>query len=219
MKQTMKLSQLRHIIREEVQKLIQPKMPIRLKELINKGWILSEDNQTITNPKTGRVIKVSSALSYSHDHPAYQAAIKSKGANTKSSSQPKSQGADTKSSQSLPSVDVNPKAWKPEVSKDRYGGEVRKFPHSAARDMERILNKVTGGASTADINSDTGGIIYNLPNNEYRTITMGIDEKGEFSVQAEDIDDYSIFDKTSKTFKTPQEAMAYAAKLTKDYNN
>jgi len=219
MKQTMKLSQLRQIIREEVQKLIQPKIPIRLKELINKGWILSEDNQTITNPKTGRVIKVSSALSYSHDHPAYQAAIKSQGADTKSSSQPKSQGANTKSSQSLPSVDVNPQAWKPEVSKDRYGNEVRKFPQSAANDMKRILDKVTGGDSVADINSDTGGIIYNLPNNEYRTITMGIDEKGEFSVQAEDIDDYSIFDKTSKTFKTPQEAMAYAAKLTKDYNN
>jgi len=217
----MKISQLRQIIREEIQKLRQPKMPIRLKELINKGWILSEDNQTITNPKTGREIKVSSALSYPHDHPAYQAAQaarKPQGTTTKSS-QTKPQGKTTKSSQSLPSVDVDPKAWKPKVSTDRYGNEVRKFPQSAANDMKRILDKVTGGNSVADINSDTGGIIYNLPNNDDRMITMGIDEKGEFSVQAEDIGDYSIFDKTSKTFKTPKEAMAYAAKLTKDYNN
>jgi hypothetical protein len=74
-KQTIKLSELRQIIREEVQKLIQSKIPIRLKELTTKGWILSEDEQTIINPVTGRKVRISSALSYASSHPAHIAAV------------------------------------------------------------------------------------------------------------------------------------------------
>jgi hypothetical protein len=73
-------SQLREIIREEISKLNkQPKMSTRLRELINKGWVLNEEGDTVVNPKTGRKIKVSSALSYEKDHPAYKAAVAASG--------------------------------------------------------------------------------------------------------------------------------------------
>lgn len=73
-------SQLREIIREEISKLNkQPKMSTRLRELINKGWVLNEEGDTVLNPKTGRKIKVSSALSYEKDHPAYKAAVAASG--------------------------------------------------------------------------------------------------------------------------------------------
>ena len=72
-------SELREIIKEEISKLNkQPKMSTRLRELINKGWVLSEEDGTIVNPETGRKIKVSSALSYPKDHPAYKAAASGK---------------------------------------------------------------------------------------------------------------------------------------------
>jgi hypothetical protein len=70
-------SQLREIIREEIQKVKQPKMSTRLKELIESGWVLSEDeygDKRIKNPQTGREIKIKTALSYDRSHPAYQAA-------------------------------------------------------------------------------------------------------------------------------------------------
>jgi hypothetical protein len=200
-------SQLREIIREEIQQLKQPKMSTRLKELINKGWVLSEDNQTVTNPKTGRKIKIKTALSYPSDHPAHQAAKKAKGSTTSSV---------TSTSSSSVGVDTN--AWKMKVKKDRYGDTVREFPQSAADNMESILNSITGGDSMVDINYDTGGMIYNLPNNDDRTITMGTDERGRLSVQVEDFEDSSVLSKTSKTFKTPQEAMDYAVQLAKTYN-
>lgn len=70
-------TQLKEIIREEIQKLSSNKS-LRLKS-INENWILSEDGETVVNPGTGRKIKVSSALSYAKDHPAYKLAAKSKG--------------------------------------------------------------------------------------------------------------------------------------------
>ena len=69
--------QLKEMIREEISKLNQPKMSMRLKELISNGWVLSEDesgDKTVKNPITGREIKVKTALSYPHDHPAHKAA-------------------------------------------------------------------------------------------------------------------------------------------------
>jgi hypothetical protein len=68
-------SQLKAIIREEIQKLKQPKMSTRLKELIESGWVLSEDEETVKNPVTGRTIKVKTALSYPTRHPAYKAVM------------------------------------------------------------------------------------------------------------------------------------------------
>jgi len=77
-------TQLREIIREEISKLNkQPKMSTRLKELINNGWVLSEEDGTVKNPVTGREIKIKSALGYDKTHPAYKAAIKAKGSNKK----------------------------------------------------------------------------------------------------------------------------------------
>ena len=71
--------QLREIIREEISKLNkQPKMSTRLRELINKGWVLSEEDETIVNPETGRTIKVKTALSYPWHHPAFKAAKQAK---------------------------------------------------------------------------------------------------------------------------------------------
>jgi hypothetical protein len=62
-------SQLKEIIREELSKF-------NGISSIFENWILNEDGETITNPKTGRTIKVSTALSYPRSHPAYSAAIK-----------------------------------------------------------------------------------------------------------------------------------------------
>jgi hypothetical protein len=73
----MKPLKLKEIIREEIQKIKQPKMSTRLKELINKGWVLTEDeygDQRVKNPETGREIKVKTALSYGPSHPAYKVA-------------------------------------------------------------------------------------------------------------------------------------------------
>jgi hypothetical protein len=73
----MKTIKLKEIIREEIQKIKQPKMSTRLKELINKGWVLTEDeygDQRVKNPETGREIKVKTALSYEPSHPAHQKA-------------------------------------------------------------------------------------------------------------------------------------------------
>ena len=53
----MKLSQLRQLIREQVLRVIK------------------EAGETVVNPKTGRTIKVTSALGYDKSHPAYRAAI------------------------------------------------------------------------------------------------------------------------------------------------
>jgi hypothetical protein len=72
-------SQLREMIREEISKFNKPKMSTRLKELINKGWVLSEEEGTVKNPLTGRTIKIKTALSYKKDHPAYKAAVQAKG--------------------------------------------------------------------------------------------------------------------------------------------
>jgi hypothetical protein len=62
-------SQLNEIIREELSKF-------NGISSIFENWILNEDGETVTNPKTGRTIKVSTALSYPKSHPAYSAAIK-----------------------------------------------------------------------------------------------------------------------------------------------
>lgn len=66
-------SQLREIIREEISKL--NRTSTRLTSLVNEGWVLSENEETVINPKTKRKIKVSSALAYPKDHPAYKAAM------------------------------------------------------------------------------------------------------------------------------------------------
>jgi len=72
-------SELREIIREEISKLNkQPKMSTRLRELINKGWVLNEEDETIVNPKTGRTIKVKTALSYPPRHPAHRAVMQAR---------------------------------------------------------------------------------------------------------------------------------------------
>jgi len=52
---------------------------IKLKELINSGWEINEEEGTIKNPKTGRSIKISTALGYDKEHPAYKAALKAQG--------------------------------------------------------------------------------------------------------------------------------------------
>src|SRR6056300_1720335 len=54
---------------------------IKLKELINSGWKINEEEGTIKNPKTGRSIKISTALGYDKEHPAYKAALKAQGSN------------------------------------------------------------------------------------------------------------------------------------------
>ena len=54
---------------------------IKLKELINRGWEINEEEGTIKNPKTGRNIKISTALGYDKEHPAYKAALKAQGSN------------------------------------------------------------------------------------------------------------------------------------------
>jgi hypothetical protein len=88
-------SELREIIREEISKLNkQPKMSTRLRELINKGWVLSEEGDTVVNPETGRKIKVSSALSYKKDHPAYKAAVAASGKEARKSGKTASKGYD-----------------------------------------------------------------------------------------------------------------------------
>jgi hypothetical protein len=72
-------TQLREIIREEISKLNkQPKMSTRLRELINKGWVLSEEDDSIVNPETGRTIKVKTALSYPPRHPAHRAVMQAR---------------------------------------------------------------------------------------------------------------------------------------------
>jgi hypothetical protein len=61
----MKLSELRQLIREEVRRVIK------------------EAGETVVNPKTGRTIKVTSALGYDKSHPAYKAAVASMGPKNK----------------------------------------------------------------------------------------------------------------------------------------
>jgi hypothetical protein len=88
-------TQLREIIKEEISKLNkQPKMSTRLKELINKGWVLNEVDGYVKNPVTGREIKVTTALSYPEDHPAYKAAdkVNTNTGNSTGTSKPKATG-------------------------------------------------------------------------------------------------------------------------------
>lgn len=47
-----------------------------LRELISRGWKINESDGTVTNPKTGRKIKIKTALGYGQDHPAYAAAAR-----------------------------------------------------------------------------------------------------------------------------------------------
>jgi predicted DNA binding CopG/RHH family protein len=55
---------------------------IKLKELINRGWEINEEEGTIKNPETGRTIKIKTALSYDPSHPAYKLAKKQSGGNS-----------------------------------------------------------------------------------------------------------------------------------------
>jgi hypothetical protein len=64
-------SQLKEIIREELSKF-------NGISSIFENWILNEDDETVTNPRTGRKIKVSTALSYPRSHPAHRAVMQAK---------------------------------------------------------------------------------------------------------------------------------------------
>jgi hypothetical protein len=79
-------SELREIIREEISKL--NRTSTRLTSLVNEGWILSEAEGTIKNPETGRTIKISTALGYDKNHPAYKIAAKQSGAAQPSAGKP-----------------------------------------------------------------------------------------------------------------------------------
>ena len=59
---------------------------IKLKELINSGWKINEEDGTIKNPVTGKNIKISTALGYDKNHPAYKLAVKTQGGEEPSSS-------------------------------------------------------------------------------------------------------------------------------------
>lgn len=182
-------------------------MSTRLKELINKGWVLSEDNETVVNPKTGRKIKVKTALSYPQDHPAYKAAAKLT----------KSDG--TSPSSSAP-ITVNSDNWAFEEDEDDYGDVVRTLPMSAASDFEDILNKQLGIENgTADYDFETGAVSYTIPNDDGdwdTAVYIGPKNSGKgYAVSLESVSGDGDYENTYKSFKTPEAAIQYAAKLAK----
>jgi hypothetical protein len=137
--------QLKEMIREEIQSLKTKSM--RLKPILEL-WTLSEEGDTVTNPKTGRNIKVSTALSYPKDHPAYKAALKSKSGGGESE-EPK---------------DVDKKSDEPETSKGWF--DKNKQP------IQKVKEIIPGADPDAfDGDSDVTG----LPKKHRRKVSTRID--------------------------------------------
>ncbi len=190
-------SQLREIIREEISKLKQPKMSTRLKELINKGWKLNEVEGTIENPKTGRKIKITTALSYPKDHPAYKAAKQSTQSISKSST---------------PKLSISKSSWE---IKDGAGSEST-LSYEAVNEFETIMNSTFGTDSgIADLDYDTGAILYYPSADSENAIAIG-PQNGKYMVTAE-LETGGGVD--AQEFDSPQEAVKFATKLAKKYKN
>jgi len=71
-----------------------------LRELISRGWKINESDGTVTNPKTGRKIKIKTALGYGPDHPAYAAAARA----TKSDGSSNDNGLSSKSNKTVDNI-------------------------------------------------------------------------------------------------------------------
>jgi hypothetical protein len=128
-------TQLREIIKEEISKLKQPKMSTRLKELINKGWVLNEVDGYVKNPVTGRQIKITTALGYSRSHPAYKAAEKfSKGSKMQRQVTP-----DTDTTAPERSSDV------PKMSPDKAKSFLKDFDSTGLRSFKSNLSSSKSG--------------------------------------------------------------------------
>lgn len=119
-------SELREIIHEEISKL--NRTSTRLTSLVN------EEEGRIKNPKTGRTIKISTALGYDPSHPAYKIAAKQGGdvqprtgkpaSKVAGDKQPSSTGKPTKSRPAaLPGVDFINSPFLQALSKVRQAAE------------------------------------------------------------------------------------------------
>jgi hypothetical protein len=180
-------TQLREIIREEISNLN--------KQLsLFENWILSEDGDVVLNPKSGRKIKVSTALSYPKDHPAYKAAVK----------------LNPSSNTSTPSKKIS-------IKKSNWKIEDGSMSVQAISELEDIMNSTLGiKDGVADLDYYTGAIGYYPNTDSQSAILIGPSDDGKYSVTVE-MEDGDMLDDAE--FDTPQEAIQFATKMAKKHKD
>lgn len=141
---------------------------IKLKELINSGWKINEEDGTIKNPVTGKNIKISTALGYDKNHPAYKLAVKTQGGEEPSSSkddqEKDSQESDAKFKHTEDTIEDDVKEMEDTQLVDTY--------NEIERDYKEIIDLV--GESGSD---DMGKIEYNTSRVSVRLSNMGLNAK------------------------------------------
>jgi hypothetical protein len=187
---------------------------IKLKELISRGWEINEEEGTVKNPITGKAIKISTALGYDKNHPAYKAAVKAQGDKDlgsdnggEDSDTDKSDASDNPTSKFLSDTDGNISAFYDKLEKlsddelNKLGATLKKGAEMAERFSDESQDAFDSIDSFFDGNkrNEYGTVLWNtLESDEDRKTLQDIDKKLKAHMGGEILDGIQQYQEFSK---------------------